>query len=181
MIRLATLDDVDAVVELGLEFLASSSYARLGTGDPDAIARLLCTVLEHGAVLLAVDGDQVVGMIALLIVPHLFSGETYCDEVAWFVKPAARGRHGIALIRAAEGWAMQKGAKMVKMVAPEGSTVGLLYSRRGYQVIETAYIKVLQHGDRHSSDARDHRPDGVRDVQADEEEAAAGARVARRG
>jgi len=142
-IRPATVDDVDAVVELGLEFLNTSTYRQLGAGDPEAIARLLCTVLDHGAVFLAVVDGAVVGMIALLIVPHIFSGATYCDEVAWFVKPGHRGRAGILLLNEAERWAMQKHANVIKMVAPEGTTVGDLYRRKGYQVIETAHIKVL--------------------------------------
>jgi len=170
-IRLATVEDVDAVVELGLEFLETSTYRQLGAGDPETIARLLCTVLDHGAVFLATVDDAVVGMIAVLMVPHIFSGETFCDEVAWFVKPAHRGRAGILLLRAAEGWAVQNRAKLVKMVAPEGSTVWKLYRRMGYQIIETAYVKVLQHGDRNSSDARHHRPHGARHVEAGEEEA----------
>jgi GNAT superfamily N-acetyltransferase len=171
-VRPATVEDVDAVIELGLEFLETSIYRRLGAGEPDAIARLLCTVLDHGAVFLAVTTDesseQVVGMIALLMVPHIFSGETFCDEVAWFVKPAHRGRAGVLLLHEAERWAVQNHAKLVKMVAPEGTTVGDLYRRKGYQVIETAFVKVLQHGDRHGSDSRDHRPDGARGLEGDE-------------
>lgn len=168
-VRLATVDDVDAVVELGLEFLETSTYRQLGAGDPDTIARLLCTVLDHGAVFLATVDEAVVGMIAVLMVPHIFSGETFCDEVAWFVKPAHRGRAGILLLQAAERWAVQNHAKLVKMVAPEGTTVGDLYRRKGYTVIETAFVKVLQHGDRHSSDARHHRPDGARRVEGDQQ------------
>jgi len=167
-VREATLEDVDAVVALGLEFLETSTYRQLGAGEPDAIARLLCTVLDHGAVFLAVAGDDVVGMIAMLMVPHIFSGETFADEVAWFVKPAHRGRAGVLLLQAAERWAVQNHAKLVKMVAPEGTSVGDLYRRKGYQVIEQAFVKVLQHGDRDGSDSRDHRPDGARRVEGDQ-------------
>lgn len=166
-VRSATLEDVDAVVALGLEFLETSTYRQLGAGEPNAIARLLCTVLDHGAVFLAVAGDEVVGMIAMLMVPHIFSGETFADEVAWFVKPAHRGRAGVLLLQAAERWAVQNHAKLVKMVAPEGTSVGDLYRRKGYQVIEQAFVKVLQHGDRDGSNPRDHRPDGARGVEGD--------------
>lgn len=143
-IRHATMDDVVAVVDMGLEFFATSSYQQLGEGDPESIATLLGTVLEVGTVLLACDdAGEPIGMIALIVVPHLFSGRTYCDEVAWFVKPGHRGSAGVRLIAEAERWAGQNGAHMLKMVAPEGSDVATLYRRRGYRQLETAYIKDL--------------------------------------
>lgn len=146
-IREATLDDVDAIVEMSILFMSSTAYgAIIGTADPRALARTIATVMEHGVILLAElersdsDGRDVIGMLAVYIAIHPFTGAAYGDELAWWVNPEHRhGRAGYYLLRTAEEWARQNKLSVLKMVAPAGSRVGDFYTRLEYTFIESVY------------------------------------------
>lgn len=85
-----------------------------------------------------------VGMLAIVMVPHPLSGKTFAEEIAWWVEPEHRkGLIGPKMLRLAEEWATRNGANMVKMVAPAATSVGMFYERSGYKAVETAYIKTI--------------------------------------
>jgi len=146
-IRLATDEDREALVTLGLEFHADSRY-RVFQATRESIGVLFDTVMGTGEVFMAEVDGVLVGMLAIVMVPVLMSGEMCADEIAWFVRPAYRGGSvGPRLLHAAEEWAMQNHANVIRMVAPEGTDVGLFYERCGYTPIETGWMKGL-HGTR---------------------------------
>jgi GNAT superfamily N-acetyltransferase len=156
-IRPATAADVPRIVEMALRFIASSPYQRFLPANADALALLAPAVMESGVVLLAVlervyraDGAElareqhVIGMLAIVALTHPLSGETYGDELAWYVEPEyRRGTVGPRLLAAGEAWGRAHGLGLLKMVAPAGSDVGLFYERRGYVEVETVFQKTL--------------------------------------
>jgi GNAT superfamily N-acetyltransferase len=142
-IREATLGDVPRLVEMGARFLAST-YAGSLTDNPVQMAHLAkhLITLETGLVLVAERSGRVVGMIGMLIFPHVLSGELCGGELFWWVDPEARGV-GLRLLRRAETWAIDRGAVRLQMVAPTPD-VGALYERLGYAFVETAYSRRVQ-------------------------------------
>lgn len=147
MIRLAGETDRPWLVAMGLRFVQSTSYAALMPITPAAVHILIDNLLEQGVIFVAVLEDRPIGMLAGRLMP---SGPemplSVAEEVAWWVEPEHRdGRAGYQLLCHFEGWAVQSGADVCKMVAPAGTTVGGFYERRGYRAVETVFAKVL-HG-----------------------------------
>lgn len=143
MIREATQEDRELVLELARWFMRTSSYSQF-QGPPAQLEQLFLLVLEHGVIYVSEDqGGELDGFIALVAVPHPFNGEFYAEEVAWFVRPDRRGGStGPRLLAAAEEWTRQKDLFALKMSAPvDTPTVGRFYQRSGYEAIETAYMK----------------------------------------
>lgn len=158
MIRTATPADKFRVVEMASRFLLESQYGEMfeNRATPDKIGALVDQLLKVGVIFVAELADDdprwqqgagphpaIVGMLAIVVVPNLFTGFPVAEEIAWWVEPEHRGKLTIGpkLLRSAEDWATSHGANMVKMVAPAGSTVGVFYERMGYQPAETAFIK----------------------------------------
>jgi GNAT superfamily N-acetyltransferase len=141
-IREATLEDQVVVLELARQFLATTSYHAFA-GPPEQLEVVFTLVRQHGVVFLAEDAEGVAGMIALAAVPHLFTGTRYAEEIAWFVRPDRRGSSAATrLLAAAEEWARHQGLWCLKMGAPSDEpSVGRLYERRGYQAVETSFMK----------------------------------------
>lgn len=147
VVRQATVADIPAIVALGQTFLKTTAYGHLLGRVADRSLETVCRLcFEHGAIFIADDEGGALGFIALLGVPHPFTGEGFADEIAWFVEPSARGeqRVGPLLLGAAELWATSRGFGMIKMVAPaDHPIVGRYYRRRGYTEAETTYYKRL--------------------------------------
>lgn len=138
------------MLDLARLFLSTTSYgafrAPTEAQEIDALLRLFAIVRQNGVCLVSVDDAGFVqGFLALALVPNLFSGEVWAEEVAWFVHPDRRGGPiARALWRRAEEWARQAQAVAIKMVAPaDEPAVGRLYRLQGYVAVETTYRKRL--------------------------------------
>jgi GNAT superfamily N-acetyltransferase len=138
-VREATLDDLDAVYAMGDQFLRETTYAAFMQPNAEPLLASIVSFIDvpDRLGLVAERDGRVVGMIALLVAPHPFSGERTAFEVVWWVTPAARGL-GVRLLRAAEQWARDQGTVAMQMVAPN-ARVGAFYARVGYVPVETAY------------------------------------------
>lgn len=142
MIRRATLDDRDRLVEMGQRFVAETPYAGLIAINPERLSASVAGILTNPAGAVFVSGsDPLTGMIAMLAYDHPFSGERTAFEVVWWVEPEARG-DGVRLLRAAEQWARDEGITKMQMVAPD-ARVGEFYKRMGYAPVETSYQRSL--------------------------------------
>lgn len=145
-IREATAADLPALHAMALEFLATSRYGALLTAERPQIDALVTLLQTSGAgvVLVACDGEILIGMLALIVGPHPLSGELMADELAWWVAPLAReGRVGLRLLRAAEGWAVAHGVVWLTLVEPLALEAVGRYARLGYTAIETRSVKRL--------------------------------------
>lgn len=143
-IRPATLAEVPALVAMGQAFRATH-YADTLPDAPDAFAALATTLItsEDGLLLVAGSAAELIGMIGMVLFAHHLSGARTAAEVFWWVDPAARGTIGLRLLAQAEAWAIARGAAQLQMVAPSPA-VGRLYERRGYRLVELAYVRAVE-------------------------------------
>jgi hypothetical protein len=60
------------------------------------------------------------------------------------VRPAARGRASLKMIDAYEAWAALQGCVAAGMTSLATNDVSALYRRRGFQPVETLFLKPLR-------------------------------------
>jgi GNAT superfamily N-acetyltransferase len=96
--------------------------------------------------LLMYDGKPV-GAIGVLLAPDLCDADLVLTEAFWYVMPDHRGGSGgIRLLKAAEKFAEECGAKRILMARHHAATderLDRLYEGRGYFAAHTTYCKVL--------------------------------------
>jgi len=145
-VRQAAVSDVDALVELGRNFVWYSSYGSMINVTDDDIARGLCQVLDHGVIFVAERKGEIVGGIAgvmnsLWFAPHVKVG----TELAWWVRPDSRNSPAaVRLLRAFESWSAEQGATHVAMsdLVIQGDTpAGKLFEKLGYTLTERSHIR----------------------------------------
>jgi GNAT superfamily N-acetyltransferase len=143
VIRPATHEDVPALVVMGQQFAQTEMYRDVLHENPEQMAIVAGNLIDHesGAILVLERDGILVGMIGILCTVHFLSGELCAGEVFWWVTPGHRG-DGVRLLKAAESWAMVRGAKTLQMIAPT-ERVGQFYDRMGFTRIETGYQKAL--------------------------------------
>jgi len=153
MIREATAMDIDRVIDMAERFARESEYKVETTWNRLAIANTVSALIANpNAVVLLAEVSRegggtmhltTVGMLAITLYPHPFSGETAASELAWWVDPEARGGGaGLRLLHAGEVWAKHRGARLIQMIAPNEG-VGRLYAKLGYTALETWYQRRL--------------------------------------
>lgn len=87
----------------------------------------------------------IVGGLAGLIFPDINNGQKTAVECFWFVNKADRG-HGTLLLNVFEQWATNCKCQKLALIHLEDSfseTLKKLYSRRGYKLVESHYIKEI--------------------------------------
>ena len=88
MIRVATDDDLAAMIELGTEFLIE-----LGVEHPAKQAESVVR-LVHGSESgtgLVIEQDNITGLLGYLLGDHPITGRYSAMEIAWFVSAPERG------------------------------------------------------------------------------------------
>jgi len=142
-IRQAVPEDVPRLVEMGRRFVRETEYADKVGVSPEHMQKFGTDLLANpAAAILVCDADgELRGMLALLIYPHPFSGESTAVELFWWVEPEHRGT-GRELLQAGEQWARERGAKRMQVIAPN-ERVAKLYRRKGYGHVEDTYQREL--------------------------------------
>jgi len=143
VIRPATREDVPALVAMGQQFAQTEMYRDVLHENPEQMAVVATNLIENeGGTVMVLERDGVlVGMIGLVCTPHFLSGDMYAGEVFWWVTPGQRG-DGVRLLRSAEAWAIERGAKTLQMIAPT-ERVGQFYARMGFTRTDISYQKDL--------------------------------------
>lgn len=141
VVRTATRADSEAIVRMGQAFHASSPYRQHFTLDPNRCAMTVEWVLAHGAIFIAERNGQPIGMLGLVVTPHLMADIHTASEVFWWVMPEARG-YGLQLLRHGERWAKSRGATSLQVIAPTDD-IERLYQRLGFQKVEAMYTRPL--------------------------------------
>lgn len=143
MIRQATAEDLGTLVEMGLRFIASTSYRGRLAANPGQIAHLMQGLIwaDDGTLLVAEDDGKIAGMIGVCIYVHPISGERIAGELFWWMQPEQRG-DGVKLLKAAEAWADEKCAVRMQMIAPD-EKVAKAYQALGYGRLEEVWQRDL--------------------------------------
>lgn len=141
MIRLATVEDMPSLMEMGRRFHASSPWRHMPL-DEDVLTRSMTGFIENDNSAVFVLED-LTGAIGLFVAPVYFADALVAQEVFWYCESPRMGR---GLLEVAELWAGNMGASHLSMICLEGDnteTVGKLYERRGYRPTEHTYMKAL--------------------------------------
>lgn len=145
-IRKAQIEDTDAIVALGLRWLAESPVSDLTASNPPyakATAEMLISA-PYARTFVADKDGEIIGILGIVVMPQLFSGEIAAQEVIWYVPPEHRlGAPGLKLLWAAQGEARSMGAKLIKMSAPTPDTVAFYRGNQDYRDICTVFVRKL--------------------------------------
>lgn len=143
-IRPATAADLDAIVQMGLEFRAT--YAPFLTKNPDRIRQTAELLLTAPHILLVAEtATGLIGMLGAAVFDHFVSGDRVASELFWWVAPDARTRHaGRGLLDQYETEARARGCATVTMaVLAHAPDVAATYTRLGYTPRDVTYEKDL--------------------------------------
>lgn len=144
-IRKGTLADVPEIVRMSAAFYPTTHYAQWCDMDEETVADLASSLIENHIFFVAEDGDRLVGMVGLFIIPFMFNRQaTSAGEVVWWVDPEARGsRVAASLLQAVEGACRDAGADRIQMVHMPNSPpqAAALYEKLGYSRSEISYTK----------------------------------------
>jgi len=114
MLREATLDDLDQLVELGRRMVGESPRFSLLEFDAQRLAAMLrAAIASPDAFTWVCDIDsQVVGCLFAVLTPHWMSSDLTACDLALFMLPEHRGTLAPArLLNAYAAWARASGAK----------------------------------------------------------------------
>lgn len=144
-LKLATIDDFDAIKRMALAFAKASPYKDFPI-EEERIEELIQSLLRDRnktIVILYMHEGKPVGMIAGMSSEMIFSRDLVTTEVIWWVDPGFRSRKSLALKEAYEYWAKRIGAKYIGMSNLDDEKISRFYERSGYKPYERAFMKVI--------------------------------------
>lgn len=122
MIRVATIEDVPRIADIGAMMHAESPEYRDIEYDRDKVAQTMIGLIEHGVVFLYESGGEIRGGVAGGLSEFWFSRERIAGDFSLFVLPEHRqGMIAVRLVLAFKAWAKMRGARRVTM----GITTGI--------------------------------------------------------
>ena len=144
MINKATVDEILAVITMAKNFEDHTDFVLV---DVEYATKFYVNLIgKDGGVIFVIKKDgKIVGGIGGLIGPDLHYPRMIAVETFWFVLPEYRGE-GMKLLDAFEQWAKENKCDCVAMIHLADShpkALEKIYKRKGYQLIENHYLKVL--------------------------------------
>lgn len=131
------MEDLDRLVDMAEQFIASSPYANAGTQRKD-LEQMGVHILQNGVVFIH-DKGFIAGILSpIYFAPHI----QVATELAWW-SPTGGGQE---LRYAFEKWARDIGAKGVTVSVlnnKSGPSVVEQLSTDGYMALEACYIKAI--------------------------------------
>ncbi len=142
--RPATELDLPILVSMFQQFVASTQYAQYVGQNPEHCTAMIAHMLRMPDYAIFVVGDEpIVGMVGVMAFMQPFSGEIVASELFWWLDPEHRG-HGGWLLRRAEKWARERGARRMSMMAPiDKPRVAETYLKLGYREVERVFQRDL--------------------------------------
>lgn len=146
VVRIATVKDIDALIDIGGSFLNYSAYGSMINVSKDDVARGLCSILDTGVIFVSEKNGEITGGIAGVMGSIWFASQIkVATELGWWVNEKNRGEiASIKLLRAFENWAKENGASHIVMsdlVIRDDTPAGHLFEKLGYVLTERAHIK----------------------------------------
>lgn len=147
MIRHATEADIEAVIDMGSRFYATTSYAAWAPFCRESSEATVRAVMDRGVLLIAERDGHPAGMVGLYVAPFMFNRDLLAaHEVFWWVQPEERG--GLTawrLLKALEDACREAGCSAIQMVSLPSSPAQAeaLYARAGYAHTEKSFTKIL--------------------------------------
>lgn len=149
IIRVATREDVDGLLDLHAQFHAESPFSAFAPINTDRIIATLLAMIEadDARIFVLLKERQIVGALGCMLTTMWFSDAIVCQELFFFIKPEARVPAAASgLIAQTEEWAQRNGALAMALSSIENESrrgVSLFYRRRGYTSAEETFVKEL--------------------------------------
>lgn len=145
-VRRGTIEDIDALVDMGERFFAFSAFSEFTPLDPDSVRNSLLSLLDGGVVFVAEHEQQIVGGIVGMMTSVWFNQNVRtATELAWWVDEEHRTTSaGIKLYRAFESWAAEQGAQAIVMsdlVIRGAAPAENLFMKLGFTTVERSHVK----------------------------------------
>lgn len=137
--RLATLDDVDAILQYAHLFVSASPYRDVGIDEAAVTNVIQHLITSESGVIFISDG----GFLAGALTPLFFRPSVVvAAELAWY----APGAGGTKLREVFEQWAQERGAAAAQMNTLNNEFAAGLAGNltdNGYTPVEVSYLKAL--------------------------------------
>ena len=147
VIRYATRDDIDRIVEMAHRFYPESGYASIAPMKDENVAGLAIITMDTGVMLVAERDGELIGMASLHLDPWMFNPDALvAHELVYWIEPEHRGGMlAVRMLKAIEQACREKGAVAIRMATLAGSpeSAGALYERAGFPLTERYYTKRL--------------------------------------
>jgi GNAT superfamily N-acetyltransferase len=142
-VRRAVEADLPRLVAMGRRFIAESRYREHIACNPAQLETIMRRLIadDSGALFVADQDGAATGMIGVYAFAHPLDASPRVGELFWWVEPEHRGP-GLDLLRAAEAWARERGARSLLMVAPN-KRLAAAYRALGYAKLEEHFTKDL--------------------------------------
>ena len=148
-IRDANHSDILDITIAAKLFSKETNHPAMSTINPNKVAVTLQQLLdsEVGLVKVACFNKEIIGAIAGVVSELPINDLVVAQELMLWLDPSHRnGKTAPKLIDGYVEWASKKGCDFVRLSALEGilsGKAGVLFKRKGFKEIETAYIKEL--------------------------------------
>jgi len=144
VIRQARVADLERLLPLGEMFYTEAGLP--GKFNPESFSGTWAMFINNniGVIFLLEEDGLVIAAIGGVRFPESASGRVQAQEMFWFVHPDfRRSGAGEILIVEFERWARDVACQATILALLKSSPAGVeeLYLRRGYQPLETWYIK----------------------------------------
>jgi GNAT superfamily N-acetyltransferase len=142
-VTIATIEEAKEIFKMAKQY--QGGFSRHVKVDVDYATGVWMRWLSNGAgIVFALKKDErIIGGLGAIKMPDIHSGLLTAVETFWFVNPEDRG-DGLKLLDAYEKWAEESGCKRVAIIHLADSFPEVLekiYRRRGYELIESHYVK----------------------------------------
>ena len=145
MIRKATLNDVEGILKLIIEFHEESLGEYKLSFDWDTLRETIKRFITHN-ITIVVDNGEIVGVIAGIISNSIFDiGQKIGQEALWYItKKERKGTLALRLLKTFEQECKDRGADFIlimHMINLNADELNRLYETMDYKPMECHYIK----------------------------------------
>jgi len=150
IIRQWKKEDFKDMIELGEKMANEGTYKNISYSKTklEKMANTLIDKPEKAMGFVAVENDQIIGMMIVYLRSYFFSDDLFCHDLLLYVDPYKRKsiKAPIRLINMATDWAKEKGAKEFRpasSVGVEKEKVAKLYKFMKFENIGYVFRKEL--------------------------------------
>ena len=149
ILRDAIETDILDIVLAVKQFCKEVPHPAWGRFDSNKVKDLVSGLIEseNGFVKIVTIDEEVVGALLATATPVAINSFIFAQEIMFWLDPDHRnGKTSSKLIEEYVEWSKAAGCDFVRLSSIEdlqGSRVGLLFKRKGFKPIESAYIKEL--------------------------------------
>jgi N-acetylglutamate synthase-like GNAT family acetyltransferase len=148
MIRIATRDDVNLVVQLLQQFLQETAYSQAEEASSNYrhLASLVWATISNGRIWISQRGTDTTGLLMAISQPNMWApGIRELRELVFYVVPSARGGTTAGrLFKAFEKYAdelLAQGKIEFYFTTRMSTTTNYDLTARGFRLVETTYVK----------------------------------------